>query len=516
MAIKPESIERYLQQRLPAAPPVKEMSPEQLHRIIYDFTGIRYEPVTAPRPQQLAGMAFLSVVGSGLLFYGMRTGKTKMVLDWFVHRRKMGLASKAISIVPNPVIRPVWIDEAALHQPSLRLRTIANDPMEFVDAAEDANVDMVVASWSSLQNIFATKRYNPETKRTSMVEDLATIQLAAEFFDFAAIDEIHGAKDHESLRYNICRHLIRQTRTRVGCTGTPFGRDPFALWAQAHLIDEGRCLGASYYFFKHAFGETKNSYFSRSGKQIVYDKKKDQLLADKTQPLALSYTMFECGIEKVKPNRVRLKMTKEQHKHYSETANQLLELPDGSTRRVNAFIKLRMISSGYVPFLDDMGQKRTALLKGTPKLEWLEDIIEQHSDACTVIFHEFEQSGHILSDLLKKHKIKHAWLYGGTKDKPGAVQKFKDGKVDWLIINNESGNAGIDLRRANHQIFFESPTSCIIRQQAEARALGDRTGRGALFIDDLVCSRVEERILELHAEGLDMLQRTVFRSSDIL
>jgi hypothetical protein len=462
----------------------------------------------------LAGIAFLSAMTSGLLFFGMRTGKTKLTLDWFAHRRKMGVAGKALTIVPNPVIRPVWVSEAALHQPGLRVRTVANDPLDFVDAAESTDNDMVVVSWSSLQNIFTVSKEDKKNKRNVLVSDIESLQAAAHFFTDGYVDEIHGAKDHESLRYNICNVLLSQTTSRVGCTGTPFGRRPFALWSQAHLIDRGACLGKSYYFFKQAFGVQKYSRFTRSGEETVYDRSKDQILADKTQPLALSYTMQECGIAIVKPNKVSLKMTSKQMKYYVEAANELIDTEDGA-KRANTFVKLRMISSGYVPFRDENGQDRTALLDNTPKLAWLDDIIEQDTGMKVVVFHEYQHTGHYIVELLKKRKVKHAWLYGATSDKAGAVKKFQDGKVDWLLLNNQSGNAGIDLRMADYQIFFESNTSPIIRQQAEARGLGNRDGR-AFYIDDLICSRIEERILEFHAEGLDILQKTVFRKSDVL
>jgi hypothetical protein len=506
-----EAIERFLRWRMPPAPPVKDMADADLYSLILQATGIPYQPTTPPRRQQLVGQAFLAVQNNGLMFFGMRTGKTKLILDRFAHLRKMGMMGKGGIIVPNPVVRPVWVSEAALHTPELTVREVANDPMEFVDALEDAS-DLIVMSWSSLQAIFCNKKKG--RGGSELVEDIELLKMAAPLFSFGAMDEIHGAKNSASIRYSIARHLFSQTDSRIGCTGTPFGRDAYALWPQAYLVDRGACLGQSQHFFREAYGKKQNNHFAPRGHVTVFDEDKADLLAERMQPLALSYTMQECGIVQTKPKVVKLRMTKDQQRHYREAAQGLVEA-SGAEQKGNAFVRLRMISSGYVPFMDEDGKQRTAELPSSPKLAWLEDMAVLHSGAKVVVFHEYEESGRIISAMLKKHKVKHAWLYGGAKDKAGQVAKFRSGAVDWFLVNNQSGNAGIDLRAADWQVFYESSTSPIIRQQAEARAMGDRGGR-SFYMDDLICSKIEERILTFHQEGRDLLESIVYRMEDLV
>jgi SNF2 family DNA or RNA helicase len=486
------------------------MPDEALYELILERTGIPYEPVTPPRRQQLAGMAFLACQGNALFYFGMRTGKTKLAFDWFMHCRKMGLLGKGVSVVPNPVIRPVWEDEALKHAPGLRVRAVGNDAMEFVDRIED-DTNLLVVSWSSLQYIFCDKHKNRKGDN-KLVENVDLIQAVAPHIAFGTVDEIHGAKNHETLRFNICKHLFANAVSKLGMTGTPFGRDPYSMWAQAFLVDGGECLGKSFYFFRIAYGKEEAHYFA--GRTIKFDPDKKEDLAQRMQPLALSYTMTECGIKQVLPSVVRLPMTKEQERHYIQAVQELVEV-NGEERRKNNFSKIRMIASGYVPFRDENEQERFAVLRNTPKLDWLEELVEGAPDARIVIFHEFTQTGRLIGDMLKRHKLKFGWLWGGTSKNKDPVKDFQAGKINYLLLNNKSGNAGIDLRRADYQCFFESPTSPILRQQAEARALGDRGDRG-LYIDDLICSKVEERILSFHKEGMDLANSIVFRLEDML
>jgi SNF2 family DNA or RNA helicase len=115
--------------------------------------------------------------------------------------------------------------------------------------------------------------------------------------------------------------------------------------------------------------------------------------------------------------------------------------------------------------------------------------------------------------LVAQAGIKYTWLYGETKDKDGALQAFRTGDAQVLIANTASGGVGIDLQMADYQCFVETPVSPIVRAQAEARALGPGRAGRALFMDDLVCAPIEERILGFLREGRDLLQEIVFAGS---
>src|SRR5262249_48725752 len=84
----------------------------------------------------------------------------------------------------------------------------------------------------------------------------------------------------------------------------------------------------------------------------------------------------------------------------------------------HAFLRLRQISSGFVGFIDDETEERAQVeFQVNPKLELLMELVrEVPEDRKCVIFYEFNFSGAKISEALKKEKLKHGWLHGGTKD----------------------------------------------------------------------------------------------------
>jgi ERCC4-related helicase len=79
------------------------------------------------------------------------------------------------------------------------------------------------------------------------------------------------------------------------------------------------------------------------------------------------------------------------------------------------------------------------------------------------------------------------------------LMDYQQGKLRWLVANTTSGAMAIDLPMADYLLFYESPTSPIIRAQAEARPMS--RGGKVLLIDDMICSPSERRVLGFIREG---------------
>jgi hypothetical protein len=71
-----------------------------------------------------------------------------------------------------------------------------------------------------------------------------------------------------------------------------------------------------------------------------------------------------------------------------------------------------------------------------------------------------------------------------------------------LIANYAVGGMAVDMSAANVMTFFELPSSGITYAQASARASarGDRP----LVIDNVVCSPIEQKLLDYLTEGENM------------
>lgn len=512
-------IERYLAQPPRAIPRFKGVNPRTLAAAIQSQTGIPFQPAkTPPRGvHQVEGVAFALYLQNALLFYDMRLGKTWMALNWAEHLRRSGQwgEGKGLVIVHAPIALDVWEAEAPKHS-NLKVCIVRTRFEELVSALE-SDCDLVIIPWSGLQTIFTEKKsvkvHKLVNKKSTFVRqnkqepNFGMANLAAEAFSLVIIDEIHRAKNKTTLRFKVALALTRLCKLRLGLTGTPFGRKPFDLWAQAFLIDRGRTLGINFNFFREAFGkEIKNKATGKT--EFVFDNSKESILRARMDTLALSCERAEVHDVNIWTGEITLHMTGEQLAAYERAIDHIIKVSGTETTEIQAsFVRLRQISSGYLPFLDNAGVERVVSFPYNPKIEWLTDFFEDKPEVQITIFHEFTRSGQLICNALTEAGITHGWLYGGTPNVAEVLNKFASGESRVLVANTAKGGMSIDLPNTDYVIFFESPTSPVVRQQAEARPMN--RGAKVLIVDDMVTSNVERKILSFIKEGRDLLTSLV-------
>lgn len=509
MPIDPDAIDRFLHKNIPYLPPFKGQDPDWLKATIYDVTGAPYKPVTQPRPHQLEGLAFALYQGRCLLYYGMRLGKSLMSLQWATQLRASGhWRGKGLIICHASIALWVWETEAQKHS-NLKVRSVRNKIEELIDALE-SDADLIVIPWSGLQNLFSEMRQNRKGEN-KLYPDLEGAAILAESISLVIIDEIHAAKNWQSLRFQLAKEIVKHCRHRLGLTGTPFGRNPYDVWAQCFLIDGGETLGYSPQFFQAAFGTQKSNWFSGK-KEYVFDKKKQPILEEKLASIALPYKLEECQTVPVYSGMIDLNIVGDQLTAYKECIDKLIKLSDNQSVEIRAtFLRLRQISSGYLPFIDEFGNEIVAHFKSNSKVEWLVDFLVEAKelDLSIIIVHEFTATGQLICDTLTKAGITHHWLHGATKDKQLVCEEFQKRKVNAIVVQSATGSMAIDLHRADYMLFFESPVSPIIRAQIEARPLSQARGDKILLMDDLTCSNIERKVLSYIGDGKDLMSAII-------
>jgi hypothetical protein len=502
MVVAAQAIDRFLS-RLPVRiPAFKGMDRQRLELSIYNSTGQPFKPKTELQQHQLEGIAFALYQRRALLYFEPRMRKTSIALNWAEHLRKSKLwLNKGLVIAHSPDGLPVWEREAALRS-DLRVKICHLDLDEFIDGLEDNETDLIVVPWSGLQEMFGKRGIN-RYGNAKVYAQRDVVADAGSFLGLCIIDEIHLCMNHLSLRFNIAAAMTAECKFRLGLTGTPFGRNPFALWSQAFLVDRGETLGYNYYFFEQAFGTGRKNWFS--GKQeYKFDKKKMPQLERKMSSLAMIYKRSEVEQQTVLSTVVELHMWGDQLDAYRDVVDKLVKLDRHSVEIQNTFHRLRQVASGYLPFKDRTGVERIVHFRSNPKLEWLEEFA-QHApaDVQVVIFHHYIHTGKLITDMLRRRGIAFGWLYGGSKDSRQIISDFQDRRTHILVANATKGGMSIDMSTADYLIFYESPVSPIQRQQAQDRPMA--RGARSVTVDDLVCSGVERRILHYLAEGQDLL-----------
>jgi hypothetical protein len=509
MPTSPEALTKFLEY-LPLPPPLKFRgdSRERLLAMIESVGGHELLTKTDPYAHQIEGLAFALWAERALLFYEPRTGKTKIALDWLSYLIYSGLLKrKALIITHAPIGSDEWEHQVRRHSylDVLAIRSGGGYTAEQFFYALRQRLDAVLISWSTLQTIFSTPGTVPSGSKkgsTKRYADRHLLRQVAPAFDAVVIDEIHQAGHEDTLRFAIASELVAKCRWRLGLTGTPVGRSPLLLWAQAALIDGGRTLSASPRFFREAFCTTKPNRFKKGFNPFdwVFDNKKLPILRDKMVSISLHCALRDVQEVNVLKGVVELSMSPEQARAYDEAIDRLVKLKQGDAVEIeNVFIRLRQIASGFLPFVDGDGVDRIIDFPDASKLAWLDDFFGNLPDLQIVVMHEFIRSGRRICELLDAHKIKYDWLRGGTTDRPALLERFRTGQTQVLVANTATGGMAIDLSPADYLLFFESTPSVIIRRQAEARPLarGDRP----LILDDLVCAPIERKLLDFLDQG---------------
>jgi helicase-like protein len=523
MPIADYILEELLARRTPDVPAFKGMDPARIKQCIRERTGFDLITKTEPRAHQLEGLGLAIHLERVLIYFGMRLGKSALALYWATHLRRSGLwRGRGLIVAHAPIGLSVWQEQADTHS-HLKIRCVQNSADEFIDAL-NSDCDLVVVPRTGLQAMFAYKKLSVKKKRNKLYPDMELLDLAAAEFSLYISDEIHMAGNPTSLWFNIEAAIVRRCRFRMGLTGTPIGRDPFAIWGQAFLVDSGRTLGENYYVFEQAYGTKKRNWFSprkapmlnkKTGKMVmtgydwVFDKNKMSVLTEKIASISMAYDFTEVRQVGISPSVVRLTMSKAQQDLYDQCINKVIKMHEFRDPQEikNTFIRLRQIASGYIPYTDKSGVATIVRIPGSVKLEWLDEMLSVlPDDMQAVVFHDYTETGAMICERIKAAGITHGWIHGRVdsgRANTHEMHKFQKGESRVLVANAAVGSMAIDLRCADYLLFFESPTSYKIRKQAEARPLSDDRGTRAVIMDDLVCAPVEDRILGFLREGKD-------------
>jgi SNF2 family DNA or RNA helicase len=204
-------------------------------------------------------------------------------------------------------------------------------------------------------------------------------------------------------------------------------------------------------------------------------------------------------------------MTEEQREHYMRAVEGLVNA-GGQLNELDAnWLRMRQIISGYLKWSDEHGD-HTLHFKQNPKLDGLEQLIDEMGDSKIVVCYDYTETGKIITERVKSMGLDYEWYYGGTKDKSGSRRRFmEDPKCKVFVMNSEAGGTGNDglQKVARYMAFYETPTPPITRKQTIKRI--HRPGQTQRsFVYDLVMRKsLDKGILEAIAENINVYEKVV-------
>lgn len=125
--------------------------------------------------------------------------------------------------------------------------------------------------------------------------------------------------------------------------------------------------------------------------------------------------------------------------------------------------KLTQLCSGFI--YDEEGKAHRTPYN--PKERALTTLIQKTKQA--IIYTTYNEEQTIVEEILKKNKVSYVIVNGQSKDADKALKKFKDGKVNFLVIQIVSGNAALDFPHINNIIYYSLHDSYIYFEQSKYR-----------------------------------------------
>ena len=494
----------------------KNMPTEVLMKEIHDLVP-EMTFKTVPRQAQAACVYIGIYVDCFNLWLKMGIGKSKAVLDMVRLKQLMnGDLQKIFLVCLSEVSCETWREQIELHSDYTSIGLFGETSQRLELLKEDR--DIYIINYAGLLRLFSRDRKIKEGVKsrikTKQEPDPKAIAKFVKNFNCIILDELPlRSSDKGSLTFRVLKKMGNDIKYRYNLTGTPFGRDPVKLWSPYYIIDHGETLGHSLEVFRSAFFSNKALHFG--GVEYTFKKNLEDKLHATLKHRSIRYTLEE--VKDVLPVSRIIRPVSWPHEnliYYNRALDGLTEELKHATdfgSIENSFMKLRQIAAGFLGFKNDVGDRLQIKFDHNPRLDMLYEILEEIPDEKTIIFYEYTPSGDFIEELLKKHKIDYVRLYGGTKDKIGALRSFLHNKSKRIfLIQSQSGGVSLNLQIAKYGIFYESSVDCVIREQCEARYTGARQEHPHAFMYDIVMmNSVDYDILQFHKEGKDITQAII-------
>jgi SNF2 family DNA or RNA helicase len=445
-----------------------------------------------------------------LFLLDMGLGKTAICLDIMTQKVREKQITKSLVMVPRMVNLASWEKDITAHsefEPNL----CSGDIEEKWERLLNPRGEVSVIDYHGLQ-LALTKKETSKGKKSRLVRDDSKVAKLYKVYDNFILDESHKAKNKDTLRFMLLRALLKQAKSVYGSTGTLFGRNPEDIFAQFYLVDNGETFGDTLGMFRAAFfDESRNNW---GALEYKFRKELTRDLYRMLQHRSIRYSDFEVPeveIPKCHQIKLPLKFSDEQREHYLRAVEGLINARGKLSEIDSAFIRMRQITSGYLEWNDEHG-KHTVEFPENPKMQALENILDESGDAKVIVSCEFTQTGRMITTWLEKNGYGYEWLYGGTKDAGKCLNSFLTNPAKKVfVMNSESGGTGTDgLQHVSHIMYiYESPVSPITRTQLVKRVNRSGQAHRSYIYDPIIEKSIDLRILSFIEEGKSLYDSIV-------
>lgn len=293
--------------------------------------------------------------------------------------------------------------------------------------------------------------------------------------EILVLDESHRVKDPGSQRAKKIYPLCMTARRRLIATGTPILNSLLDLFGQYKALDP-EIFGHSFWKFRERFFYDKNAGMPAHVHFPDWRVRPESMsyFTDVLGRTSIQAKLHEClDMPPLVQVKIPIEMSPEQRKTYASMEKAFVAELAGVTSiaefAMTKTLRLRQILTGFVA---ESAEAKPAFFKENPRMDALEELLEQLGDKQVIIWTTFQPLYQQIGNLCSKMTKSFDFLTGlqSISEKERSLQKFRSGECQILISNPSAGGTGIDgLQCSSYAIYFDRGYSLEHYLQSQAR-----------------------------------------------
>jgi SNF2 family DNA or RNA helicase len=458
---------------------------------------------------QDVGSEFLVRARHALLADEMGTGKTVQTIRAL---RRLGDGAYPVCVISPNTAKQAWANEWQRWDPTVDVFVIRGSAAQrrklFNDAEDAISWGRKVAVVINIEAVRRFSRLAPYGNVRLSDDEKTPKELNSIEWRTVVIDEAHRMKDPRSKQTRACWAVQHgsSVRYRYALTGTPIANHIGDLWSIMHGLAP------------HDY-PTKTQYVDRYCAQAWSPFGDLEIIGVRPDTATEFYSILNPRIRsmpkelvlpflppKVRPVRY-VEMSPKQTKAYKDLENDMItKLEDGSvlvaSNELTRNIRLLQFSSAYCT-IDGAGDVH--LSEPSPKLDAMEEILDDLEGASMVVVAESRQLIEMAAMRLAKRNVQFRMIVGGVpeQERQRNIDDFQAGRAQVMLMTIKAGGVGITLTRAGTIVFLQRSWSMVDNKQCEDRVhrIGSEQHDKIVVIDIITTGTIEEiQIPRLHAK----------------
>ena len=468
-------------------------------------------------PFQKAALDYALEASSAVLAYDMGLGKSIIAVEW-----SKAVEGRTLVVCPKGVqssLLDAWNrwDGSKTHILLTGTAIQRRKQLAAYAALTDEEAGVLIISYAQLALHSKLAPFGG-TKATDAEKEPK--ELNAITFQAVVVDEAHRCFNPKAKQTRALWSLVDNAERVLALTGTPVENSPLDAWALLRLVNPEAWPSRSKFMDRYC--EVRLNFWGSIDTvkldpqlQHEFDRLKDLNFARLTKATALPNLPKKVRIvrEVELPPKLRKQYDAVAALVTAETEGGDLSITDpmtAHTRLVQA-ASATLEVTGSKELEDGTFIDTVRLTEPSPKLDALEEILEDMGEQPVAIFARSRQLLDLLSARFATSGRPHTTIVGGMAASEIGASKdaYNDGAVDTILVSLGAGSEGFSLTRGSTEVFLDRSYRELENAQAEDRlhgiGRGDSEADSLTIIELITTNTVEERRREKLDEKQQLL-----------